>query len=466
MGRFTRIAETNLPGTLGGIVGQAAGTVIGNANISLEKLKEKITTISQKIDNNAENISAEIEQVEQTLDSLEKTILKVEQSAENLNTTITSIRVPIVALKIAVNIAKYLPLPSPIASVSVLQADIVQMVSELIAQIEQIILTLESIIKVILDLLKKLKDLISELRKILSVLKTKFSFQTKLSETDKNILKDTGIFGVVEQLPEQVTSQISGIIWVGNYSEIETGSLIVQNQVKAAESGTTIDIVSGIPGFWNTYAYCVSETQPRKPVSTDFYPKGWKSGDKITGEQNIWQIKGIVSGLVGKVVQWSSPVSCRKPDVKILPKVPWVSRKVNVFRYTYSKFQKTNFNLQEANAIILTGSDEGYSLFLEILQALDNLPIDPGLKSELQVEINPQPDQVPENEVDYYTSKAGETYTLRLKTSSISPKIATQRYVEVIDNSGTVVYEGSRTFATNPQVLFEETKVRLIQLLG
>ena len=138
-----------------------------------------------------------------------------------------------------------------------------------------------------------------------------------------------------------------------------------------------------------------------------------------------------------------------------------------MFRYSRKKFNQTKFNLEEANAIILTGTEENYDFFLEVLQTIENLPVSPELKSRIQVEVNPQEDQSNlGNEVDWYVTTTGQVYTLRLRASSVSPKIATQRYVEVTDESGTVVYEGPRTFATKPQVLFEEVKVRLTQLLG
>lgn len=468
MGRFTRIPETNLPGILGGIVGQAAGTVIGNANITLEKLQKKLNFLSEEIEKGIQVNSVELDRFEHTLDVLEKSILGVERSAEGLNITLTSIRVPIIALKVAINIAKYLPLPSPIASVSVLQSDIIQMLLELVAQIEQIILTLEAIIKVILDLLKKIKELILKLRRFLSILRTRIFFQEDLDSSDKDLLEKTGLSGIFSQLTPVVIGRVSDIIWVGNYAEIDTGSLAVENQVKSAEPGTTITVYEPISGFWNTYVYCISERQPEKPVSTDLIPPGWKSGNNINNSsKNIWQSKGLVSGKTGKVISWTIPIPCPKENVKVLSTMFREGRNVNVFRYSYSQFKATRFNLQEANAIVLTGPEEGYALFLETLEVLDTLPISPELKSKLQVDINPQEDQsVPDNEIDYYTSTAGTVYTLRVKSSSVSPKIATLRYVEVTDESGTIVYEGTRTFATNTQVLLEETKVRLVQLFS
>ena len=467
MGRFTRIPETNLPGTLGGIVGQAAGTVIGNANITLEKLQKKLNLLSEGIEKGIQVNSVELDRIEHTLDVLEKSILGVERSAEGLSTTIASVRVPIVALKVAINIAKYLPLPSPIASVSVLQADIIQMLLELVAQIEQTILTLEVIIKVILDLLKKIKELILKLRRYLTILKTRIFLQEDLDSSDKGLLEKTGLFGIFSPLTPVVIGRVSDIIWVGNYAEINTGSLAVENQVKSAESGTTITVYEPTSGFWNTYAYCISEKQPEKPVSTDLIPSGWKSGSSINSNRNIWQSKGLVSGKTGKVISWTIPVPCSKENVKVLSTMLHRGRDVNVFRYSYNRFKSTGFNLQEANAIVLTGPEEGYNLFLETLEVLDNLPISSKLKSKLQIDINPQEDQsVPDNEIDYYISTTGAVYTLKVRSSSVSPKIATLRYVEVTDESGTIVYEGTRTFATNTQVLLEETKVRLVQLFS
>ena len=129
-------------------------------------------------------------------------------------------------------------------------------------------------------------------------------------------------------------------------------------------------------------------------------------------------------------------------------------------------FKATEFNTKEANAIVLN-ADEAYGLMIGLFQEIDQAPLDPKLKRELVTEINPQEDQSdPEYGDEWYIARNGDRFKMTLKASTTSPEIATLRYIEVTDESGVIVYEGSQTFATDPKVLFDETRVRLTQLLG
>lgn len=489
MARFTRIPETNLAGILGGVVGQAAGTVISSTNLAVDKLQGKLDKACEKISNGDKSGYKDLEKVGKTIDTLDKTISKVEKTVQALDKTVSAVKVPITALKIAVNIIKYLPLPQMwlVTSVSALQADIVQMMSELIAQIEQIILTISIVIKIILSLLQKLKELLAKLRKVLAALKASMALtgaedgesgvgngssgggSSGLSAHDREVLDDLGIFDpdgscIFDKLASAINKRTTDIIWIGNYKDIDTGSIAVENQVRAAESGTTVDVTVGSVGDWITYAYCKADTKPEKPVSRELVPAGWTSVEEVG--KNVWVSKGTVSGASGKVSSWTEPVLHLKMTGKTEPVVPKV-KKVNVFRMSAARFKVSSFNMQEANAIILASSDEGYRMMLGLLQNIDEAPVSQELKDKLCVEINPQEDQSEEGmSEDVFVSTSGNIYKLTLKASNTSPKIATQRYVEVTDAAGALVYEGPLTFATDPTVIFEDTKVRLIQLLN
>ena len=477
MARFTRIPETNLAGILGGVVGQAAGTVISNTNLAVDKLQGKLDKACEKISNGDKSGYKDLEKVEKTIDTLDKTISKVEKTAQALDKTVSAVKVPIAALKIAVNIIKYLPLPQMwlMTSVSALQADAVQVISELIAQIEQIILTISIVIKIIASLLQKLKELLAKLHKVLATLKASMALtgaeggSSGLSAHDHKVLDDLGIFDpdgncIFDKLASAINKRTTDIIWIGDYKDIDTGSIAVENQVRAAESGTTADVTVGSVGDWITYAYYKADTKPEKPVSRELVPAGWTSAEEVG--KNVWVSKGTVSGASGKVSSWTEPVPHLRMTGKTEPVVPKV-KKVNVFRMSAARFKVSNFNMQEANAIILASSDEGYRMMLGLLQNIDEAPVSQELKDKLCVEINPQEDQSEEGmSEDVFVSTSGNIYKLTLKASSTSPKIATQRYVEVTDAAGALVYEGPLTFATDPTVIFEDTKVRLIQLLN
>ena len=481
MARFTRIPETNLAGALGGIAGQSAGTVISTTNLAVEKLQGKLDSICEKISKGNQTGYYELENLEKTVNTLDKNISTVEKTVEGVQKVTTSIQIPITGLKVAVNTIKYLPLPQMylVTSVSALQADVIQMMSELIAQLEQTILTLNIIVKIILDLLKRLKDLLAKIRKTISGLKASLTVQNLLenpevSEIDKDTLKrislvDQDLRTVFEKLAFTLNGRGTDIIWIGNYKAIDTESTVVENQIKAAESGSSINVPVKVTGDWITFIYTEADTKPEKPVSQELIPQGWSDLiPNLRKSKDFWKSKGTVSGLSGKVISWTEPVKVSYPEgiIKVNQIKP-KTQTVYVFRLSVEKFNFSKFDLQKANAILLTGSDEAYRLMIKLFQDIDQSSLSPGIKEILCIDINPVEDQTdPESTEEWYISKSGEKYKMEIKASSVSPNIATLRYVEVTDETGTIVYEGSQTFATDSSVLFEETRVRLTQLLG
>lgn len=480
MARFSRIPETNLAGTLGGIAGQLAGTVIGNVKSTAEnKIQPKLDELCSKFSDGSmlseqdlQKAEKEIEQLDTLITTLNGTITTVEATVQSLSSALAVMKPITTTLKVAANITKLMPLPQIylVTSVTTIFSDLIEMLLELVSWIEQILLTLDSVVAIILKLLKKLKDLLAKLQKILAALKASLAILLTLkskpgmSDHDKGVLEDLGILDpngntIFDKLAPAINGRTTDIIWMGEYSDIDTGSLAVENKVKSAESGTTIDVPTGTVGDWITTVYMVSEIKPSKPVGRELIPAGWSGS--LPQDTPGWSSRGKVSGMTEKVLFWTEPVWKLKSEdqTTITPH----TRKVNV----YKQLNLSDLDMKKANAIVLSSSDEAFAATLGLLQSIDNSSISSDLKSKFTVEINPQEDQSdPDSTEDWYISKLGDRYKLTLKASTVSPKIATLRYVEVTDESGTIVYEGGQTFATDPKVLFEETKVRLNQLLG
>lgn len=473
MGRFTKIPETNLAGALGSIVGKSAGITVSNVELAISKLQSKLDTLCTEFPKDKQAARKNLEQIETTINTIQETVSKVEGTVQGLKSVASTVEVPIAAAKVALNVVKYLPLPQMwlVTSVSALQADLIQMLSELIAQIEQIVLTLLTVVTLILKLLKQLTDSLEKIHRVVVTLKSRLALQEDdISEQDRKVLENLGILdqdggSVFDQLSSILNGDLTDIFWVGNYKSIDTGSLAVINLVKAAESGTTVDVPIGTVGNWITTVYMISDEKPEKPVGSSISPNGWSSTVSYEKDRT-WASKGTVSGLTGKAISWTDPAKCsevKEVQDQITPK----TEKVHVFRLNQTKLEIAKLNLEEANAIVFTKSDEAYELIMSFLRQMDEAPLSQDLKEQLTIEINPQEDQSESNSTeDWYVSRSGNQYLMKIKTSSVSPKIATLRYVEVTDEAGSIVYEGSQTFATDSNVLFEETRTRLIQLLG
>ena len=63
-----------------------------------------------------------------------------------------------------------------------------------------------------------------------------------------------------------------------------------------------------------------------------------------------------------------------------------------------------------------------------------------------------------------YRAANGELYYLRVLEDEHSPKVAVRRYVEVRDESNTIILEGTKTFSLDKEALIEEMKIGLDQL--
>lgn len=494
MARFTKIPETNIAGTLGGLVGKAAGTITGNATITLEKLQDRlVTACRQEVTRVNQSITTsdfsstlkELDQAEQTLNTIEHVINGVEKQTGVLNTTLKSIQVPIVALKAAILVVKVMPLPQMylVTTVSTMLSDLLETLSELVAQIEQIVATLVVAVQIILDMLQKIRDMIERLRKIIAALKVSLTFSSELgnlTDQDQKLLTSLGILNksgqstnLFSKLGVILSEDHSDIIWLGNLNSIDTGSLTVQNQVKAAEPGTIINVSTDIIGNWITYVYKHSKSQPAGPDGKDPHPTSWSLIEPLNVKDE-WYSKGTVSGMTGKVLSWATP----KPYSTKFPKAPGqkteeikpATKPVHVYRMSKDRLNITEFNLEETHAIVLENGDEGYIMLYELLDTLDKSTLSQDIKNNLIVNLNTFEDnqnkETGELGVEYYRSPAGDLYRLQLCKSTRSPQIATLRYVQVTDEAGVVVYEGTESFATKPEILFEETKVRLSQLFG
>lgn len=123
-----------------------------------------------------------------------------------------------------------------------------------------------------------------------------------------------------------------------------------------------------------------------------------------------------------------------------------------------------------------SASDQTYQSGLDMLDRLQNSGLSIDIKNSLQGTLNNIAigtlNSVTVNRSGgtdanrYYTTRGGQVLTLKIVVDPKSPKIAPRRYVSVSDESGTVVYEGTKSFAESDDILIEETKVRLVQLFG
>lgn len=484
MARFTKIPESNLAGTLGSVLGKTAGSVGSKAMDTLNGLQDKLTEACKKVvedqKNNIKNSEGykQIEVVEKTLSVVEKTLNSLEKSANTLNSSVESIGAAVTSLKVSIGVIKALPIPQmyQVVALSMIEADLLTLLTETVAQIEQIVETVKSAIQFIIDLINKIRKLIAKLRKCLDALRISKALDsaTQSTSTVDNLrsrgLLDDNNQDVFSKISQAIMDQkgLTDILWFGDLGGIDRFSTTVRNTIFSTVSNNYATIRLSNSGDWLSFAYYgPTSSKPATPTGRNLKPSGWVLEEPTTVD-NWWYTRGTVSGLTGKVDFWTEP----EPYSNKYPKNPGSTsyrtdyegqtKSVLVLRLGQDQIKLNSFENTKTYAVIVTNVDDLYAFMLTALDSLN------GIEGLEDLNLNTQPtvtvSEVKSESKYYYTSTTGDTYTFNIVVDSKSPKIARLRYVEVSDTTGVVVYTGTKSFTSDNDILLEETKLRFSQL--
>src|SRR5574344_472894 len=490
---FTKIPDSNLAGALGSVLGKAAGTVTSKAEDSLKSLQTKLLTACKQViaDQTNGKVSssgyAEIEKIEATLNSIETSLNNLEKSVNTLNGTITGVSTAVVGLQVALAVIKALPIPQryQVVAFSMIEADLMILLSETVTQINQIVETLKKVITTILNLIKKILDFLAKIRKILDMLRiSKALSDSNISDENKENLRNRRILDennqdifvkLGETLGENELASrtgINNILWFGDLGGIDRYSTVVQNKVYATDSGKYVDVSLSNSGDWLNFAFFGKSTvMPPKPTTRELLPKNWTLTEPSTDLNLWWYSRATVSGLTGKVDTWTKPELYTSKTFKYTGTVGLSKnytgkiKSVLVYRLGENQIDPSKFDLLKTYAVILVDVDTAYTFMLDMLNSLDGIE---DLKSNLGNLLNTSPTvSTEETNTDskyFFTTPNGDVLQLRIVVDPKSPKISKRRYVEVLDLENVVVYTGTKSFTTSNDILLEETKVRLGQL--
>lgn len=520
MAAFTNIPETPTAEVLSMTIGKAAGTISSAAIKTIDQIQKQLDDICARISQGDTSAYAELEKIENTIASIEKSLDALDAMLAALEATLKIIKLPIKAVKIALMVLKLVPLPIPAGVVITLI-----MLSELIAQIEQIIVSLRATISSIRSIFKPIREMLERLKKMINSLKLSKavdiilgnevtgtgsgtgrrnlglsvpdtdtisdnsqntppnSNDSLLSNKDTQTLIDLNIItedgnNIFNSLLPAINSTSDTILGFGKLNEIDFNSTQVQNLIRSAAVGDIVNISVDNSGDSLVDIFIQSSDKPLKPLDTAVPPRGWSVDIPISGN-NWWVSTGTVFGTNGKVKSWSEPV-------RYIPTVTDIednslrdnSDEKNKFKYKRIKVisrlnDLSNKDSVDGTALIVSGSDQAYDIVLEMIDRLDKSSIDQNIKDRFRNIVNDFTTNAAETvsdvenlSSDTYVSSNGDIYALQVVIDPKSPRIAPLHYVEVTDESGTVIYVGTKSFATKNETLLEETKVRLMQLLG
>lgn len=506
MAAFVYAPEIPIAEILSQTLGLAAGAISSAAIAAINNLQKRIDEACEKISQGDMSGYDDLEKIDAEVDAIEKTLDVLEASLTVISDILAVIKIAITVAKIALlaaTAATAVPMVPPALAIAC------QIVGELVAQISQLVSALQAVIDTILSIIQPIREMLKNLRRLIKSLYVSEAIQEAISEgtaTEKDIqdLKDTGIlddhgqdiFGkVVSSLVTKVADQAifscggTGFDSSGESFSIQAGDSGLDltdtetlNRILAVgDQDTELDISKNNCGDWIADAYLKADNKPATPTSPSVPPTGGWTLTEPKGDdlEKWWWSWSVVSGTTGQAIAWSEPVGyVNKPvkddstfdtDPKGLSGTDTGIVKLGVVHLT-EDMDISRYSSSPVQYAVVTDPDVAYGFIVSMLDRLSLAAIGDDLKNQLRslldtVESPTQEDYETESDL-YYRDAEGNLYTLNVVVDPDSPSISPLRYVEVVDESGTVVYTGTKTFATDTAVILEETRVRLAQLLS
>lgn len=359
MARYTKIPETNVAGSMGNMIGKAAGGISSAASATLGKMERDLIVISNNLDKETpSSLQQKVSPKETQLNSIERSISSVESSIRTVKTLASTIKAPVSGLKSAIRVIKMVPMTQmwlPVC-VTTVYSDLLEMLAETAAQLEELSDSLSSIASTSKGTLEPLEQQIQQLRELIETLKVKTSLSDseKISADDKQKLTNLGLFdkagnGLLDSLAMGLARSIAGNgskngkisdlnsvgsgnlsnldltstagsknVSVGNSGEINLGYGIqidlsnteLQNKVALGVPGDVVEISDGFGDYLHE-VFCESENQPSTPLERVLVPSGWSAS--VPKKEPCWVTKTTVSGKTQRPGTWSVPEKITLP---------------------------------------------------------------------------------------------------------------------------------------------------------
>lgn len=253
------------------------------------------------------------------------------------------------------------------------------------------------------------------------------------------------------------------------------------NRILVEPEDTTITVpITGNSGDWIIDLYYESDDIPPKPLydssTGKFTPEGWTRKEPSDEEdKKWWWSEAIVDGHSGKPKPFSDPTDYQNKPIKgddsgEIEDVSSREATVVIVSLDGNTDIPSCSLSDNQHAVVVRDPEDAYSSVITMLDSLSNSNLGNSFKKQIRDVLDtvktPTKKEVEDESKFYYTDSAGNIYTMRVVVDPNSPSIAPLRYVEVLDASGEVVYTGTKSFATDVDILLEETRVRLYNLLG
>lgn len=520
---YLRIPESTIATSMSGLLGKAVGSVVSAAQSSLFTIQSDLTTAEQKhkaavsnvnskialynseiavgktghdlesekaeieslkksIQKDTDDFNKQISAAEKKLNNIERQMSAVDKQVTVIKKLVKTLKVPLKALKVTVTVLKALPMPQMylVVSVTVLYSDLLEMTMELIKQAEELCSALESVCEMLPAQLDSVKQLISDLRSWIATLKISAVFDD-LQEGDREVLEKAGLVDSItgENLVSKVagsggfgggtggsfgngTSDINGngsdriTLAIGSCSrdcsnveylqeskklQKALDSVEFQNKLRTAQTGSVIEVSDSELGTW-------LETGSEGVVSGNGGSDNAQGSENFTGNVNTDD-----TTLTGNVVDKSK------------------SNLIPVIQVRLLGDENVNFEDLRNNSGVISFDSSKRDLFVgRLADTLDKLKLSTELKDKIDslVQELRYEEKGSDNSLTgtySYIASDGRNYSIVLREDTKYSQLALRHYAEVLDDTGTVVLQGPVTFSLDKDILLEDAKSRLEQVI-
>lgn len=490
-------------------VKKATGNTTVRVDISTAPLDAELQkAVRELLDRASQQVSALLEQhtklvrqvskqVDTVLGVVEKSLNVIIGAIKTLRVIINSLRALIIPIQATILIIKMIPLPQRylIVSFTILESDLLELMTELVAQAKEQIDAIDRILAGIEAALTPLRDRIRRIRANLALFQAS-NLLLEASPSDLDILDQAGLYD------KDSGKSLFDIIQNGQsnqsnwepYGNPGRGGLNmtdprIGNQLQLANPGDYIRYKSDTSGSYVEDYYKWSKERPPYPIGPPEsegwtrYPgeptldqKDWTLWSLRTLERGDGRIYGSPSGSwdVEEVRDWKELLdTIGKFKDFVTGKMSesgsrgWTYDPLRGWSYVEGILVLDEKNFDQKPGILKPSSWQ--ALEAAALDRLRNLPLTPDFRDSLT---NLWQSQAAEeagtstvvDDAVVYRAANGELYYLRVLEDEHSPRVAVRRYVQVKDESGTVIVEGNKTFSLNKESLITEMKIQLDQM--
>lgn len=510
----------------------------------LDRASKQVTSLVNEYNKLVKRVS---KQVNTTLGIIEASLTVIITAIETLRAIILTLKIPVAALKAAILIIKMIPLPQRylIVSFTILESDLLEMMTELVTQVDEIINAIEKVLAGIIAALTPLRDRIRRIRAMLSMFEAN-NLLLNASPSDIDALDRAGLydknsgqslFDIIQNGQQNNsnweiygrpgggqggnrpsgsgTGDGSGIYesenpygrlgggqggatrpsssiydeWGGRSYEVDLTDPRIGNQLQLANPGDYIRYQSNTSGSYMEDYYKWNPDQPSYPTGRP-EDEGWS---RYPNEPNLdqqgyslWHIRtletgdgGIYSGFSGsweatEVKDWKDLLDTfgkfkdfLTGKMSVSGSQGWTYDPLRGWSYEDGILVLGEENFDQKPGILKPSSWD--ALEIAALNKLRDIPLSTDLRDSLTnlwqtLAAEEAGTSTVTDDAVAYRAANGELYYLRVLEDEHSPRVAVRRYVQVKDESGTVILEGTKTFSLNKESLITEMKLQLDQM--